>query len=112
MGSERIKYRGVTMTVFQSASGTWHAQSGYGSGSGPTREAAIKATMAEVRKGRQESDVQSREQSARLAEHESRTVRCDACGVRVASMAQHVKTAKHRNAQRYEDYRRSSGSRF
>lgn len=108
MNEQKVRYRGAVYTVYQSASGTWHAQGGGGFGSGATKGAALTAAS----KMSQETDEKMMEQthyhSSQRDKLRSRQTECRACGVWVTSMPQHVKTKSHKNQVMWQEHQRQS----
>jgi hypothetical protein len=108
---EKVKVDGNSVTLYQTASGRWSAQSGFGFTDGhESRGQAIAAIRAINRKEKREDKKRSSQYAIKYAsdrqEYEATRQHCSACGVYVKSMAMHERTAKHKNAVAYANYSR------
>jgi hypothetical protein len=103
MSEER--YRGVKIR-YHEGNGKVYALGGGGAGVGATREEARGKLIAWLKPQLDDDKARAKEASTRV---EIPSVRCE-CGsyVKAGSLGAHRRSAKHENAMRYENYRRTT----
>ena len=99
----------VKVSLFESASGQWTAQTGYGYATGTTKEEALTAVRAVVKEAEEQEAI--RNAAAREAEQARRVKRsgkeCMLAGCdRVMDTPAHRLTAKHKNAVAWDNHQR------
>lgn len=109
MNSQSVKIKGYKVTLIETDSGNWYSQSGAGhSGPHQTRDQAIRGAANEINKANDRDLQESRVAKERQKRIEQTTKECPVCRVRVTNLSSHQKSARHKNALAYENYRHTS----
>lgn len=110
--SDTARVNGRKYNVSQSASGTWHAQGGWGYGSGATRGEAVSAAEKMARSAIETEGKADAERAAKATALRSRQSECRVCGIRTTNLRAHNKTKKHKNAVAWAEHKRYDSMRI